>query len=91
MIGETYQEVFAKAEGRIVSLQEVELAHIVAVLEQTGWNKSRSAEILGIERSTLDRLDPAVGPPVRRPRCPFPVLPEWRGLPALASVGGGLR
>jgi DNA-binding NtrC family response regulator len=37
------------------SLQEVELAHIVAVLEQTGWNKSRSAEILGIERSTLDR------------------------------------
>lgn len=37
------------------SLQEVELAHIVAVLEQTGWNKSRAAEILGIERSTLDR------------------------------------
>lgn len=37
------------------SLQEVELAHIVAVLEQTGWNKSRAAAILGIERSTLDR------------------------------------
>ncbi|MBL8850274.1 MAG: sigma 54-interacting transcriptional regulator [Planctomycetaceae bacterium] len=37
------------------SLQEVELAHIVAVLEQTGWNKSRASDILGIERSTLDR------------------------------------
>jgi Nif-specific regulatory protein len=37
------------------SLVEVELSHILAVLEQTGWNKTRAAEILGIERSTLDR------------------------------------
>lgn len=37
------------------SLVEVELSHIMAVLEQTGWNKTKSAEILGIERSTLDR------------------------------------
>ena len=37
------------------SLVEVELTHILAVLEQTAWNKTKAAEILGIERSTLDR------------------------------------
>lgn len=37
------------------SLEEVELTHILMVLEQTSWNKTRAAEILGIERSTLDR------------------------------------
>ncbi|MCU0703875.1 MAG: sigma 54-interacting transcriptional regulator [Fimbriiglobus sp.] len=36
-------------------LEEVEKRHIAATLEHTGWNKSRAAEILGIERSTLDR------------------------------------
>ncbi len=38
-----------------LTLQEVERRHILATLEATGWNKSRAAEILGIERSTLDR------------------------------------
>ena len=38
-----------------VSLEEVEKLHILATLQHTGWNKSRSASILGIERSTLDR------------------------------------
>ena len=38
-----------------VSLAEVEARHIEATLAETGWNKSRSASILGIERSTLDR------------------------------------
>ena len=33
----------------------VELAHILKTLEHTGGNKSRAAQILGIERSTLDR------------------------------------
>jgi transcriptional regulator with PAS, ATPase and Fis domain len=37
------------------SLVEVEVSHILTVLEQTGWNKTKAAEILGIERSTLDR------------------------------------
>ena len=45
-------DVAATAEK---SLEEVELSHILATLEHTGWNKSRTSQILGIERSTLDR------------------------------------
>ncbi len=37
------------------SLAEVEADHIRATLTETGWNKSKSAQILGVERSTLDR------------------------------------
>jgi len=37
------------------SLTEWEKKHILATLKKTGWNKSQSANILGIERSTLDR------------------------------------
>ena len=37
------------------SLEELEKRHIQATLKFTDWNKSRAAEILGIERSTLDR------------------------------------
>jgi Nif-specific regulatory protein len=47
-------------EGRLVpsepaSLADVERQHILDTLRLTGWNKSRAANILGIERSTLDR------------------------------------
>jgi len=47
----------AVAEGRFApsSLADVERVHILATLQHTGWNKSRAAGILGIERSTLDR------------------------------------
>lgn len=38
-----------------LSLEEVERRHIQATLDATGWNKSRTSAILGIERSTLDR------------------------------------
>jgi Nif-specific regulatory protein len=38
-----------------MTLAEVEYAHILRTLEFTGGNKSRAAQILGIERSTLDR------------------------------------
>jgi Nif-specific regulatory protein len=37
------------------SLADVERDHIQTTLNLTGWNKSRAANILGIERSTLDR------------------------------------
>ena len=37
------------------SLADIERQHIMATLEHTEWNKSRAAQILGIERSTLDR------------------------------------
>ena len=37
------------------SLEQVEQRHIEATLRSTGWNKSKAAQILGIERSTLDR------------------------------------
>jgi len=37
------------------SLAEMERKHILATLNSTGWNKSQTATLLGIERSTLDR------------------------------------
>lgn len=37
------------------TLEDLERQHILNTLEHEGWNKSRSAQILGIERSTLDR------------------------------------
>lgn len=40
---------------RLVPLDDVEKQHIRSVLSETGFHKSRSAEILGISRKTLDR------------------------------------
>ena len=37
------------------SLADMERQHILATLISTGWNKSQTAALLGIERSTLDR------------------------------------
>ena len=37
------------------SLEEIERFHIKRTLDYHDWNKSRSASILGVERSTLDR------------------------------------
>ena len=37
------------------TLEEVERRHIQQTLNATAWNKSKTATILGIERSTLDR------------------------------------
>jgi two-component system response regulator HydG len=39
----------------LVALEVVERWHIAEVLRQTGFHKSRAAEILGISRKTLDR------------------------------------
>ncbi|MCA9131954.1 MAG: sigma 54-interacting transcriptional regulator [Planctomycetales bacterium] len=38
-----------------LSLAELEKAHILAMLEHTQGNKTQAAQLLGIERSTLDR------------------------------------
>jgi transcriptional regulator with GAF, ATPase, and Fis domain len=38
-----------------MTLADMEKRHILATLQAEGWNKSRTAAILGIERSTLDR------------------------------------
>jgi DNA-binding NtrC family response regulator len=45
----------SNGQGGPASLADVEKHHILETLNQTGWNKSRAAIILGIERSTLDR------------------------------------
>ncbi len=45
----------AIARNEPTSLADIEKQHILETLRQTGWNKSRAAIILGIERSTLDR------------------------------------
>jgi Nif-specific regulatory protein len=45
----------ANGRGEPASLADMEKQHILETLTQTGWNKSRAATILGIERSTLDR------------------------------------
>jgi transcriptional regulator with GAF, ATPase, and Fis domain len=43
------------AEYEPIPLADIEQRHILRTLEHTGWNKTKAAEILGIERSTLDR------------------------------------
>jgi DNA-binding NtrC family response regulator len=58
----------ADAQFLPVSLDDMERRHIFNTLNHTGWNKSKTAAILGIERSTLDRkirryeLDEALPP-----------------------------
>lgn len=42
-------------ETPLIPLDEVERQHILAVLKQTGFHKSNTADILGISRKTLDR------------------------------------
>ncbi|MDP7015726.1 MAG: sigma 54-interacting transcriptional regulator [Pirellulaceae bacterium] len=54
--GESSENVLPRFEAyQPLTLAELEARHIEATLSETGWNKSRAATILGIERSTLDR------------------------------------
>ena len=39
----------------MISLDELERRHILAVYRQTGFHKSKTAEVLGVSRKTLDR------------------------------------
>ena len=41
---------------RLLSLREVEKRHVLKVLEETGGNKKKASEILGIDRTTLYRI-----------------------------------
>ena len=52
---ESGELMIARVSYEPVPLAEIERRHIEATLETTAWNKSRAAEVLGIERSTLDR------------------------------------
>ncbi|MBI4521188.1 MAG: sigma-54-dependent Fis family transcriptional regulator [Gemmatimonadetes bacterium] len=45
----------ADASQRQIPLRELERAYILEILRQTGGNKSRAAEILGLDRKTLYR------------------------------------
>lgn len=53
--GDTAEACAVTPGFRPCSLADLESLHILATLKHTGWNKSRAAGILGIERSTLDR------------------------------------
>ncbi len=53
--GDTTEVKPAEIVYRPCSLSDMERRHILETLYHAGWNKSRSATILGIERSTLDR------------------------------------
>ena len=50
----------ATATCTLVALDDVERKHIATVLRETGYHKSRAAEILGISRKTLDRKIAAI-------------------------------
>ena len=53
--GDTNETEIAPDEFLPASLADIERRYILATLNHTGWNKSRTSNILGIERSTLDR------------------------------------
>ena len=53
--GDTTEVKPAESAFRPCTLADMERRHILTTLNHEGWNKSRSAGILGIERSTLDR------------------------------------
>ena len=53
---ERLQRPIANDHDEMVSLDEIQRRHVMRILELTGNNKVRTAEILGISRATLYRL-----------------------------------
>jgi len=52
---ESWESPLPVGQYEPLTLDEIERRHILATLHAEGWNKSRTAAVLGIERSTLDR------------------------------------
>jgi len=52
---ETSMEIDIEKDFEPTTLAEIERRHILQTLNSVRWNKSKTAQILGIERSTLDR------------------------------------
>ena len=57
----TEVKVPVPAEFTPCSIDDIEKQHIIGMLDYKNWNKSESARLLGIERSTLDRKLKAYG------------------------------
>jgi two-component system, NtrC family, response regulator HydG len=53
--GGAIRATIAEASARRVSLADLERAYILEIVRSTGGNKSRAAEILGLDRKTLYR------------------------------------
>jgi transcriptional regulator with GAF, ATPase, and Fis domain/pSer/pThr/pTyr-binding forkhead associated (FHA) protein len=53
--GDTGDQILPQQQFRPSSLADMERQHILATLISTNWNKSQTAALLGIERTTLDR------------------------------------
>jgi DNA-binding NtrC family response regulator len=49
-----------------IPLSELEKLYIQKVLEETGGNKKKAADILGIDRRTLYRMATRLGLPIKR-------------------------
>jgi DNA-binding NtrC family response regulator len=47
--------MLAQAKARKLTLAELEREYIVEILRDSGGNKSRAAEVLGLDRKTLYR------------------------------------
>ena len=50
------QKPDSPSDGNLLTLSEVNRAHIYQVLDKAGGNKARAAKILGINRATLYRF-----------------------------------
>jgi Nif-specific regulatory protein len=53
--GDTGDQILQAQQFQPSSLADMERQHILATLVSTNWNKSQTAALLGIERTTLDR------------------------------------
>ncbi|NIP41409.1 MAG: hypothetical protein GWO41_05680, partial [candidate division Zixibacteria bacterium] len=54
-VPEVQESVKTGDQSESPTLESIEKAYIFWVLNQTGWNKTRAAKILGIDASTLYR------------------------------------